>query len=94
VPRCPSATRGAASGEQCTPTIAFKKSDLMADGGGHHAQLCRGLLDQMPGGAVKRAGLDEGPQLLHVPTVDEIGSPSAEFFAFAPRTAGREDIAG
>ena len=76
--------------EQGAPAIAFQQPDLMADRGGRHAQLRRGLLEtQMPGGGVKRAELDEGRQLLHVPTVDEIGSSSAEFFAFAPGTAGR-----
>jgi hypothetical protein len=48
----------------------------------------------MPGGGVKRAELDERWQLLHASSVDEIGSSSAEFFAFALRAGGKEDMAG
>jgi hypothetical protein len=81
--------------EQGAPAIAFQQSDLMADRGRRHAQLRCGLLEtQMPGGGVKRADLDEGWQLLHVPSVDEIGSSSAEFFAFAPGPIESEDMAG
>ena len=55
--------------EQGAPAIAFQQPDLVADRGGRHAQLRRGLLEaQMPGGGVKRAELDEGRQLLHAPT--------------------------
>jgi hypothetical protein len=69
--------------------MAFQKPDLMADCGGRHAQFRSGFLEaQMPGGGVKGAELNKRGQLLHAPNVDEIGSPSAEFFAFAPNTAG------
>jgi len=48
----------------------------------------------MAGGGVERAKLDEGRQSIHAAIVDEKGSPSGEFFAFAPRPAEREDRAG
>ena len=81
--------RARPAAEQRAPAIAFQQSDLVADRCGRHAQLRRGLLEtQMPGGGVKRAELDERWQLLHAFSVDEIGSSSAEFFAFAPEAAG------
>jgi hypothetical protein len=48
----------------------------------------------MPGGGVKGAELDKRWQLLNAPNVDEIGSPSAEFFAFAPSMTGMEEMTG
>ena len=69
------------------PAIALQQSDLMADRRRRHAELGRGLLEaQMPRRGVKGAQLDEGRQLLHAGSVDEIRSSSAEFFAFAPGT--------
>jgi len=47
----------------------------------------------MPGDGVKRAELDEGRQLFHGNNVDENGSSSAEFFAFASVTKVKEDLA-
>jgi hypothetical protein len=58
----------------------------MADRGWRNAKLGRGFLEaQVPRRGVKGTQLDEGWQLVHRPSVDENGSPWAEFFAFALR---------
>src|SRR5215468_9065386 len=61
--------------EQSAATILLKQPDLVADRGWRHAEFCRGLLEtQMAGGSIKGAELDEGRQLVHPGSLDEISS--------------------
>ena len=60
----------------------------MADRRGRHPEFGCSLPEaQVARRGIKGAQLDEGWQLMHGASVDENGSSSAEFFAFAPSSA-------